>query len=156
MGKVMDKLTKKKISNSLKKSHANNNHPGWKHVNIKTRRSRAEEYFYNAIINDSFFNFIEKHNVNRYFLDFALLDFKCDVEIDGIQHFKIQKQIDHDKKRNKYLIKNGWRIYRIPAKLIFLNCELQIQKLKCWLATNEKINDIDIKETLKLYRKQWN
>lgn len=147
----MNENVKQKISNSLIKAHFDKRHPGWYHINSnKTMRSRPEEYFYNALIKDNTLHFIEKYYVDGYFLDFALLKYKCDIEIDGKQHFN-KNQIEHDKKRNEYLIQKGWRIFRIPAKLILINCELQIQKLKYWLETDEKLSTYDFEKVLKLY-----
>lgn len=145
-GKIMSKEARIKISKSLSECHKNGKHPGWTHINANTKRSRPEEYFFKAISKDVFFNFTEKYSVSKYFLDFALHDYKCDIEIDGVQHFRDIKQIEHDKKRNLFLIENGWRVYRIPAKLILLNCELEVQKLKHWLLTKEKINNVSIEK----------
>lgn len=45
-------------------------------------------------------------------MDFAFVDKKIDVEIDGEQHYR-PESIEHDNKRDTYLNNNGWIIYRI-------------------------------------------
>lgn len=47
-----------------------------------------------------------------YFLDFAFINEKVDVEFDGKWHFTERRQL-HDKKRDNYLQQKDWRIYRI-------------------------------------------
>jgi len=47
-----------------------------------------------------------------YFLDFAFVNEKVDVEIDGSYHFTERRKI-HDKKRDEYLRQKGWRVFRI-------------------------------------------
>ena len=51
--------------------------------------------------------------VGRYNIDFALHDKKIALEIDGQQH-TVEKQKESDKKKDEFLIKNGWVVYRIP------------------------------------------
>ena len=45
--------------------------------------------------------------------DFAFIDLKLDVEVDGKFHYTQEQNIEHDKKRNEYLINNGWKVFRI-------------------------------------------
>ena len=52
-----------------------------------------------------------------YFLDFAFIDIKTDVEIDGQQHFRTKKCINHDIERDNFLLNNNWKVYRITRCL---------------------------------------
>ena len=64
-------------------------------------------------------DFFQEYQVGRYRLDFAYIDNifgKRDIEIDGSQHYETQEDIEHDKKRDDYLQKQGWTIFRIPVK----------------------------------------
>lgn len=119
---ILSEKTKKKISESMKKTHFEGKHPGWKSVNIdKNRRSVPEKFFYNYLLKNNFiekYNIEEKLSVGKYYLDFAIVDKKIDIEIDGSQHYT-EKSISYDKIRDQYLINNGWVIYRISwLKLI--------------------------------------
>lgn len=108
---------KEKIANALKTAHKEGRHQGWKFINEdKNRRSYPEQFLFNIFKENGLFEkykIEEKLPVGKYFLDFALIDFKLDIEVDGRTHFKDKKSINHDKKRNEYLINRGWKIYRI-------------------------------------------
>lgn len=51
----------------------------------------------------------------KYFIDFAFLEKKIALEIDGRRHDD-QEIIDKDKRKDSYLVKNGWIVYRIKWK----------------------------------------
>jgi very-short-patch-repair endonuclease len=110
--------SKRNISLKLKQSHKNGSHPGWKHINTdEHRRSYPEKWFIENIINqhglNKIFEIKEKMPFGKYFLDFAFLNIKLDVEIDGQQHNRSLESIDHDKKRDEYLKEHGWLVFRI-------------------------------------------
>lgn len=114
---ISKKEFSRRVSEGMKKCHADGKHPGWSHVNNdKNRRSYPEKFFRKVLNNNSLFDkytIYENMPFGKYFLDFAIIDLKLNIEIDGQQHFRTQKAIDHDKIRNKYLIENGWKVYRI-------------------------------------------
>jgi len=83
----------------------------------QNKMSSLEQWFCdNAIIKH---NLLEKHDIVNeypeypYFIDFAFLNVKLAVELDGKQHFIKQEQAEHDKKREAILINKGWKIFRI-------------------------------------------
>ena len=90
---------------------------GWK-LSGRGRESYPEKIFreflesFGAIKNVDFF---QNYPVGRYLLDFAYLDVKYYIEIDGSQHLE-PKAIEHDKKRDKWLLGQGWVGLRIPVK----------------------------------------
>ena len=111
--------TRKKISDALKKAIQEGRAKGWQTRNIE---SYAEKFWKQVLTNNNIqfkFNLpISKKDLgltcgNCYFLDFALLEKKVDLEIDGRQHEQLDRQLS-DKKRDELLSKNGWTIYRIP------------------------------------------
>lgn len=67
-----------------------------------------------------------EYQIDYYFLDIAFPKIKFGIELDGAQFHKDYK---NDKKRDNYLIKKGWNIYRIPSsecwnpKLLFRHLE---------------------------------
>ena len=86
--------------------------------------SFLEQWFIDNIINK--YNLTDKYlivnefpitNENKnsaYVLDFAFINIKLDVELDGRCHFNHgEERIQSDYKRDEYLINNGWNIYRI-------------------------------------------
>ena len=59
--------------------------------------------------------FFQNYHVGSYWLDFAFVDEKRYVEIDGEQHLQ-DWHIEHDKKRDEWFQEQGWVGIRIPAK----------------------------------------
>lgn len=108
---------KNKISNGIKKAHAEGRHPGWSFINKDlSRRSYPEKVIFDFITKNNLqdtYQIIEKLPIGKYFLDFAFIDLKLDLEVDGQTHYRTDKAIEHDKKRNEWLISQGWKIYRI-------------------------------------------
>lgn len=84
------------------------------------RRNNGEMSYGEKFLHDLFLkhNFYERYDIVNefceypYFLDFAFVNEKVDVEFDGHWHF-LDKKIEKDKKRDAYLQEKGWRIYRI-------------------------------------------
>jgi very-short-patch-repair endonuclease len=59
------------------------------------------------------YDIINEYPIYPYFLDFGFVNEKVAVEYDGKCHFRNGKRIEHDIKKDSYLQKIGWRIYRI-------------------------------------------
>lgn len=60
------------------------------------------------------YDIVNDYSVSPYFLDFAFINIKLDVELDGRCHFiNGEKRIQHDIERDKFLLENGWKIFRI-------------------------------------------
>lgn len=57
--------------------------------------------------------YIEQYPIHTYQLDFALVEEKINIEIDGDQHYLDQRIIKSDKRRTEYLETHGWKIIRI-------------------------------------------
>lgn len=82
----------------------------------KSKKTYLENWFDNFLIeNDLYSKYNIKYNysVYPYFLDFAFIDLKLDVEVDGSYHYIYEENIPRDQKRNKTLEDAGWRVFRI-------------------------------------------
>jgi very-short-patch-repair endonuclease len=53
--------------------------------------------------------FRRQHSIGKYIIDFACIEKKLAVELDGGQH---QEQIAYDDRRTAYLNSQGWRVLR--------------------------------------------
>ena len=114
---ALSKEHRKAISDSMKIAHKTGRHPGWANAN-RNNRSYPEKLFEKKIKEYKFFDnytIQEQFPVCGYFLDFCVLELKCDIEIDGVQHYRTNEARDYDKKRAKkkkgekaflFLIKN--------------------------------------------------
>lgn len=111
--------TKQKLSKIRTNFIKNNLEIGtrWKRQNI----SYPEKLFKLLIEKNRLF---EQYDIVReycffpYYLDFAFVNIKLAVEIDGSQHWTIQSKIDRDLKKDEALVSNGWKVYRIPFFLL--------------------------------------
>ena len=66
--------------------------------------------------------FRRQHPVGPYIADFACMEFKLILEVDGDSHFEAA-QIVHDRIRSAYLSENGWRVMRFRNTEIFENLD---------------------------------
>lgn len=113
--------TKKKISESMKNAHKERRAHNIGECRWKCEPSYPEKFFINVIKNEfQDQNYIREYYILGYSLDFAWVDKKLEIEIDGEQHEKIENQI-HDQQRDKILEDNGWKTLRIKWKDMFNN-----------------------------------
>lgn len=134
MGNV-SQATKQKISNSMKKAHAegrahNIGQSRWNNI-----PSYPELWFMQVIENEfSDKNYKREFPFFQYSLDFAWPDKKFCVEIDGEQHYRdtidSKKQQERDQKKDRLLKEHGWHEIRIPWKTICLSPHEFIQFVK--------------------------
>lgn len=108
--------------------------------------SFLEKWFYDKIIQQynltNKYTIINEYTESKYFLDFAFINIKLDVELDGKCHFNNDnKRINHDIERDKYLIDKGWKIYRISWYDVKYNEENIINNFINLLKDNNFIYD---------------
>jgi very-short-patch-repair endonuclease len=121
----------------MKKAHSENRayNIGMKHW--KNLPSYPEEWFTKVIENEfSDKNYIYQYHFYKYRLDFAWVDKKKCIEMDGEQHQRFQRQIESDKRKDKKLIDNGWKILRIPWKDCYANPKKYIEIAKNFIELN--------------------
>lgn len=106
------KETKDKISKSRNKYLLENPDKVPYKLNHSSKESYPEKYF-NEIFTNECIKLERYYRVGLYELDFALVDKKIDIEIDGDQHYLDPKVTEIDIRRDKYLSDNGWKIIRI-------------------------------------------
>lgn len=126
-------MKNQKLSESMKLAHASGKHPGWKHINESQDRLSYPESFIKKVLieNNIFFNYtvVPHLSAGKYFLDFAILELKLDIEVDGCQHYRDIDAIEHDKTRDAFLRENGWTVYRINWKEFYNNTKTEISEL---------------------------
>ena len=127
-GKKHSTETRTKISESMKKAHTNGT--AW---NIgKSRWNNEQSYpeqFFSRVIDENFVdkNYTIEHPLSIYSFDFAWVDKKKAIEIDGAQHSRFKEYIERDLKKDKLAIENGWQVLRIKWKDMFNEPQKWIQ-----------------------------
>ena len=105
--------TKRKIS-EIRKEYIKNNPDKLPYLSNhrKYGDSYPEQYFETILINNNII-YTKKYRISIYELDFAIVDKKINIEVDGSQHYNNIKVIESDKRRNEFLKSDGWDIIRI-------------------------------------------
>lgn len=111
-GKHLSLESRKKISKSVSKYYKENPDKVPYLINHSSKISYPEQYFID-LFNKENIDLKYHLQISLYELDFYNEDLKIDVEIDGEQHFRNEKSIIRDDRRNKYLENLGWHIFRI-------------------------------------------
>ncbi len=66
------------------------------------------------------YRFRRQHPIGHYILDFACLDKKCVIELDGGQH---QDQVAYDERRTLFLKMQGWQVLRFWNNDVMTNLD---------------------------------
>jgi len=102
---------------------AEGRHKGW---SARTKApSYPEQYFIDLFNNEQITGWIREHKEGSWFIDFAFIDKKIALEIDGSQH---KNRKDKDLLKDTYLIENGWTVIRIN----WFNPVIESNKLKLY------------------------
>ena len=128
------KLARKKYSESFKHSDQtkqkireirikfmkeNPNETAWRTKNL----SYPEKLFLDKVIElnlDKKYSIVREYSIFPYFIDFAFVNEKVAVEIDGSQHL-LPKRKDRDDKKDELLKENGWFILRVSENEVKTN-----------------------------------
>ncbi len=118
-GQKLSEDHKHKVSEGMKKAHAEGR--AW---NIGKSRWNSEssypEKFFMLVIENEFDDkdYQKELSIGHYSADFAWVDKKKVIEIDGDQHCRNDAQL-HDKKRDEFFKEQGWEVLRIRWKDMF-------------------------------------
>lgn len=130
-GKSPSKEIKQQVSESMKKAHAEGR--AW---NIGKSRWNNEpsypEKFFMTVIENEFNdkNYVREFPFGNFSLDFAWVDKKHCIEIDGDQHQRFLEYQERDQRKDEALIQSGWKVLRISWREMFKNPKYWIQIAK--------------------------
>lgn len=93
----------------------NGTHSGWK--SRKGKEPSYPEKFFMEVLDNNNIQYEHEFPCGKYFIDFAIKSANIALEIDGKQHEYVERK-ESDEKKDKYLIDNGWKVYRIQWKSI--------------------------------------
>ena len=125
-GKTKEKMRESRLK--YMKEHPENT--AWRKRNLP---SYPEQCFIKFLIEkgyDKKFLIEREHPIFPFFIDFAFIDLKIAIEIDGSQHILDEKRKEKDLLKNEILIKNGWRVFRISENLVKTDWETLYKKME--------------------------
>ncbi|MFX1500058.1 MAG: endonuclease domain-containing protein [Promethearchaeota archaeon] len=83
-------------------------------------KSKYEESFIDAAPNNLLDLYEANVNIAQYTVDFAIEKYKIAIECDNIQlDYKTPDQKKSDLRKTKFLIDNGWTVFRFTAQVLF-------------------------------------
>lgn len=127
-GRKHSEKTKIKISeNRIKFLKENPNKVPYM-INHSSKMSYPEKIFKDALEKEKISGWKYNLRVGIYQYDFAFLNEKIDVEIDGATH-ETEKVKKIDARRDEFSIKHGWTVIRFSAKEVKNNLSGCINKL---------------------------
>ena len=106
----------------------------WRQSNM----SYPEKRFKSILENNGFdkkYLIYREYSMFPYYIDFAFVDEKLAVEIDGSQHLEEDRK-NKDKKKDDTLIENGWRVLRLAATEVLSDSGRIIEVLKSMLSSD--------------------
>lgn len=90
-----------------------------------------------------------EYSVYPYFIDFAFVDKKLAVEIDGSQHL-LQERKESDAKKDRLLIENGWKVLRFSESTVKNDWDLIHDKINEFISIDDtKYEKVGIVHALK-------
>lgn len=113
-------------SNSKTRTHA---------IELRKEPTPAERKLWAVIRNDQLgVSFRRQHAIGIYIPDFACIEKKLIIELDGSQHLE---QEEYDKERTKYLELQGYKVIRFWNSDVMNNIEGVILAIRNALETQE-------------------
>ena len=101
------------------KEHPENT--AWRKRNEPSYPEKCFIEFLEANGYDKKFLIEREYPVFPFYIDFAFVNEKVAVEIDGGQHVRDEERIERDKEKNHTLLSNGWKVLRITENLVKTN-----------------------------------
>ena len=81
-----------------------------------------------------------EYPVFPYYIDFAFVDLKVAVEIDGSQHVLDEGRIVRDEDKDKTLTSTGWKVLRVTENLVKTD----------WTTLKHKLDEVIVNGTIKV------
>lgn len=105
--------------------------------------SYPEKCFINFLIENGYdkkYRIEREYSVFPYYIDFAFVDAKVAVEIDGSQHILDKERVARDEDKDKILTSNGWKVLRVAENLVKTD----------WDTLKHKMDEIIVNDTIKV------
>ncbi|ARK30760.1 endonuclease domain-containing protein [Halalkalibacter krulwichiae] len=91
--------------------------------------SPIERRLYNALVNNGY---VVRTQVpcGKYRIDLALIGSKLAIECDGKAYHSSPAQKAHDRRKNAFLRKHGWKVLRFSGKRIYRDLNGVLRKIE--------------------------
>lgn len=137
--KVYTDEYKKKVSEGMKKAYREGRAGSW-----PSRKGLCHSYPELWLIKLLYNDFSLKENIDYeteysffgQFLDFAWVDKKICIEIDGEQHNRFEDRIKNDQKKDKKLKEENWKLLRLNWTDVYNETQKYIDIIKNFLIDN--------------------
>ncbi len=135
-GKKLSDTTRLKMSNSMKLAHAEGRAHNIGQSRWNNEPSYPEKWFMSVIENEfDDKKYVRELPFHRYALDFAWIDKKRCIEIDGEQHQRFESYRKRDIEKDSALKSEGWSVLRLDWKYVFNNAKEAINTAKTFIDT---------------------
>ena len=129
--------TKQKISESMKLAQKEGRAHNIGECRWNNTHSWPEKWLIQVLKNECCYvegiHYVTEYPFHRFSLDFAFVNSKLCIEVDGKQHTTDKAQIERDKRKDELLREDGWKELRIPWRECFSNPKTWIDKIKSFL-----------------------
>lgn len=130
LGKKLSKETREKIRIAALKAHAEGRAHNIGECRWNNKPSYPEQFFIKVIDNEFHDKkYVREKPFHKFSLDFAWIDKKKCIEIDGEQH-EYGEQPRRDAEKDKLLLEEGWKLLRIKWIDMYRDTKFWIQKAK--------------------------
>jgi very-short-patch-repair endonuclease len=114
----------------------------WRTKNLSYPEKLFLEKVYELSL-DKKFSIVREYPIFPYFIDFAFVNEKVAVEIDGSQHLLIERK-NRDNKKDDLLIQNGWFVIRVSENEIKTNINLVFDTINSVMSDRPKTQSMKI------------
>lgn len=125
---------RKHISEGMKKAHAEGRAHNIGECRWNNKPSWPEQWFMMVVENEfQDKNFKREFPFHKFSLDFAWVEKKRCIEIDGEQHERSEEQKRRDLEKNRLLKEDGWELLRMPWREVYKDTKVWIEKAKVFI-----------------------
>ena len=154
IGKTHSKKTRKLLSiNKIKFLKENPDKVPYLLNHSSKGDSFPEKLFEKGLMESNILGWTKKYRFGIYEFDFAFIDLKIDIEVDGETH-NSKKVQTIDKKRDKNSIENGWIVLRFKASEVRNNLKDCIVKVLEVIKKRSKEFNYDLSNLNKIYNNE--
>lgn len=136
-GKKHSDETKRKLSEAMKLAQKEGRAHNIGECRWNNTHSWPEKWLIQVLKNECCYvegiHYVTEYPFHRFSLDFAFVNSKLCIEVDGKQHTTDKTQIERDKRKDELLREDGWKELRIPWRECFSNPKTWIDKIKSFL-----------------------